>query len=278
MSNSRFGLRTRAGQIKGIVEVNPFDIDAFLFLSAAQITNESIRNAVNKLVIALKTYGLWTKMKAIYPFVGGTSTTHKFNLKNPQDLDSAFRLIFNGGWTHSSNGGLPNGTNAYANTYLNPVANSLTPASAHLSYYARTVATTSDPAEIGNYTNNSIGFVLQSRSIAGTNRYFYSLPNSASQVVSAAPVGLIMGSSIANTRRDLYLNGVSVANNTTTDTGTLGNYNLFLGAGNINNTSIASYTNAQCAFASIGEGLTSQEALNLYNSVQNFNTALNRQV
>ena len=53
-------------------------------------------------------------MKALYPFVGGTATSHKFNLKDPRDLDAAFRLQFNGGWTHNSNGVTPNGTNGYA--------------------------------------------------------------------------------------------------------------------------------------------------------------------
>ena len=32
-------------------------------------------------------------MKAIYPFVGGTATTHKFNLKDPADINAAFRLV-----------------------------------------------------------------------------------------------------------------------------------------------------------------------------------------
>jgi len=60
-------------------------------------------------------------MKALYPFVGGSATSHKWNLKDPRDLDAAYRLVFNGGWTHTSSGAQPNGTTGYANTFLNPV-------------------------------------------------------------------------------------------------------------------------------------------------------------
>jgi hypothetical protein len=49
--------------------------------------------------------------------------------------------------------------------------------------------------------------------------------------------------------------------------------------GAYNSNGVAAYYSAkQCAFASIGDGLTDAEALALYNAVQNFNTTLARQV
>ena len=77
-------------------------------------------------------------MKAIYPFVGGSAASHKFNLKDPRDLDAAFRLAFNGGWTHASTGAKPNGSNGWANTYFNPSLN-LTTSNGHHSAYLRTI-------------------------------------------------------------------------------------------------------------------------------------------
>ena len=115
----------------------PLDPDAVAFLTAASITDATITTAINTLVIQLKAIGVWSKLKAIYPFVGGTATTHKFNLKNPANTDAAFRLLFVGGWTHSANGALPNGTNAYADTFLN-ANTALTNTSNHLSFYSRT--------------------------------------------------------------------------------------------------------------------------------------------
>ena len=139
--------------------VNPYsygcDPDAVAFLAAAGITDATITSAICTLVSSMKSNGTWAKMNAIYPMVGGTATTHKFNLKNPLDTNAAFRLSFVGGWTHSSNGALPNGTNAYAETYLR--VDSLSQNSTHNSYYSRSntpspVAGTKFQYEIGaNY-------------------------------------------------------------------------------------------------------------------------------
>ena len=112
------------------------DSDAQAFVNAAVITDTTQANSVNTLVVGLKADGTWTKLKAIYPFVGGTATQHKWNLKDPRDLDAAFRLQFNGGWTHSTNGSLSNGFNGNAFTFLNPV-DSLSAASYNYSFYSR---------------------------------------------------------------------------------------------------------------------------------------------
>jgi hypothetical protein len=103
-----------------IIGAPAFDSDAQAFITATAITDTTQQNAIDALVIGLKTDLLWTKMLAVYPFVGGTATTCKFNLKNPLDTDAAFRLFFSGGWTFSNNGIQPNGTNTYADTFLAP--------------------------------------------------------------------------------------------------------------------------------------------------------------
>jgi hypothetical protein len=52
-------------------------------------------------------------MKALYPFVGGTAAKHKFNFMDARDLDAAFRLVFSGGVTHSTNGVQFGGVNGW---------------------------------------------------------------------------------------------------------------------------------------------------------------------
>ena len=93
-----------------------FDPDAQAFITAAGITDPTQQTAIDSLVIGLKADSLWTNMQAIYPFVGGTATTHKYNLKDPRDLNAAYRLSFAGGWTHSVNGALGNGVNNICDT------------------------------------------------------------------------------------------------------------------------------------------------------------------
>jgi hypothetical protein len=127
------------------------DPDASLFLRTAGITDTTQQSAIDTLVLELKNAGIWSKMKAIYPFVGGTATTHKFNLKDPRDADAAFRLSFVGGWTHSSTGALPNGTNAYADTFLR-IADNYSTRFMSISYYARTDSNIT-------YTSNGLNLV-----------------------------------------------------------------------------------------------------------------------
>jgi hypothetical protein len=112
------------------------DYDALNFVNAALISNETQQIAINTLTTDLKNAGLWSKMKAIYPFVGGTASTHRWNLKDPRNVDAAFRLTFSGGWTHSSTGADPNGTNASADTFIRPSSH-LNLYNTHLSYYSR---------------------------------------------------------------------------------------------------------------------------------------------
>lgn len=96
------------------------DPDAQAFLTATGIVDATITDAINNLVIGLKNNGLWTKMIAIYPFVGGTAETNKWNLKDPRDLDQAYRLAFFGGVTHSNHGVQGNGSDGYGITFFAP--------------------------------------------------------------------------------------------------------------------------------------------------------------
>jgi len=110
------------------------DTDSAAFITAAGLTNSTHISAVRRLVSALKYEGLWTKMKALYPMVGGTATSHRFNLKDPRAVAAAFYLDFNGGWTHDSTGALPSGTNGWANTNL-VMSSILTPYNAAMGVY-----------------------------------------------------------------------------------------------------------------------------------------------
>ena len=256
------------------------DPDAQAFVSAAELTSQTQANAVNTLVIGMKAQGLWTKMKAIYPMVGGTASTHKFNLKNPLDTNAAFRLQFLGSWTHSSTGALPNfGTNAYANTFLNPTT-SLT-SSLGLSYYSRTNANTAlDQVDIGAITGLNYFYLTTQYNVTGLVNRFFGRCASSSVAVNTAN---------ADARGYYYLgktgNGANllksfkngVLQDTQTGAGVNPNNTVFVGAANDSGTTLY-YTNRECAFATISDGLTDAEATNCYTLVQQFQTTLGRQV
>jgi hypothetical protein len=244
------------------------------FLYSANISSPTQKSAINTLVNTLKTEGIWTKMKAIYPMVGGTSTGHSVNLKTPGTYD----LTFNGGWTHSSSGATPNGSNAYANTNIIP-SSVLTLNSTHLSYYSRTnVNTVSN--EIGCWDGSGLHYTfLGIRRSDLSNRTYSIIQNTSSSsypsFIDDNSLGFYIAGRTSSTLSTIYKNGANRGTNNLTSSGNPSTRSIWLGAANGN---ILNYSSKQCAFASIGDGLTDAEALAFYNAVQTFQTSLGRQV
>ena len=247
------------------------DTDAQSFLNAANITSFQQASAVNKLVVDLKAAGVWTKMKAIYPFVGGSAASHKFNLKDPRDLDAAYRLVFNGGWTHTSTGSQPNGTTGYADTKLKP--NNMAQNSAHMSTYLRTY--NENGIDMGSNTINrfwisaNIGTGLRPLGLLNVVPFEVTGPNLDTKA-------FLLASRTDSTTNKLFRNS-SLIYNETAASSTPDVYNIYLGAVNVNNGG-SQYSYREQAFASIGDGLTDTEATTFYNAVQTYQTSLGRAV
>ena len=248
------------------------DPDAQAFITAASITDPTQQGAINQLVLDLKGYSIWTKFKAIYPIVGGTASTHKFNLKDPRDLDAAFRLTFATGWTHSATGMTP--TNAYADTkYIESVNGNLN--STHLSYYSRTNSNGTE-VEIGARSSVTLNdYNLLEIRTSGTT-YFLSNQSGFTSVSDANSQGFYVTNRQASNDIDGWKNGSKLVNGTTAST-IRPNVNTMIGAMGTGSTPVY-FSTKQCAFASIGDGLTDTEAANFYTAVQAFQTTLGRQV
>ena len=263
------------------------DYDALNFVNAAFISNETQQIAINTLTTDLKNAGLWSKMKAIYPFVGGTATSHKWNLKDPRDLDAAFRLSFVGGWTHSSTGADPNGTNGYANTFLWH-ASALQRDSAHLSIYIREISTQNSPSRIpigtfGANGGNAFSFIAPAMSGGSTSEGQMNGTNYNPAVYTDTKKrGCYTVSRTLSTEYEIYDNGASrqtKLNNSSAYTDNLAR-SIYIGAlNNLDGSGGAYYyTDSQISFATIGDGLTDTDAANLYTIVQKYQTTLGRQV
>ena len=253
------------------------DSDAQAFITAASITDPTQQSAINQLVVDLKGYGVWTKMKAIYPFVGGTASTHKYNLVNPLDTDAAFRLVFNGGWTHSSNGALPNGTNGWADTFVK-TGTDLALNSTHVSVYSRTNNSTGALA-IGNCFgggNFELSIFLKNSANNTTHRNNTSSFSQASNLDSR---GFYIGNRNSSTQQKIIknttINTFNVNSIATTNSFTINISSALQYTG----TGLRSYyDDKELAFSSIGDGLTDTEAANFYTAVQAFQTTLSRQI
>ena len=266
------------GQVKVGVRVQSsggggIDADAQAFITAASITDSTQQSAINTLVTQLKTYGIWTKMKALYPMVGGTATSHKFNLKDPRDADAAYRLVFNGGWVHSSTGAKPNGSNTYANTGLVPNT-VLQTNSTHLSYYSRTnVLEASNEIMAGNGGSSIIDLYVRFTNGNMLSRIYTSTFSSSS--VPSSQGFFIMNRPDANTAKQ-YRNSALLSSSSLLAS-TKPTIPLYIGCSN-NNGAIYGFSTKESAFASIGDGLSDTEAANFYTAVQVYQTTLGRQV
>jgi hypothetical protein len=223
--------------------------------------------AVNQLVLDLKANSLWTPMKAIYPMVGSSAAACAQNLKS-----SSFTGTFTSGWTFASTGVTPNGTSAYMDTNLIPNT-SLLLDSSHISYYSRTNANGTE-VEIGNNTASS-GAILEIRT-AGVTYYRINSGGTYISYTDSDSRAFYLANRTASNVINGWRNSSKVATGTV-PSAFLADIKLFLGA--YNNAGIPMFfSTKQCAFASIGDGLTDTQAAALYTNVQTFQTTLSRNV
>ena len=257
-----------------------YDPDAQAFFTASGLTGATELNAVNQLVVDLKAANIWTKMKAIYPMVGGTAALHKWNLKDPQDLDAAFRLVFNGGWTHSATGALPNGTNGYADTFFNALTDMSIINVSLGSYVAGTV--TSSRAHIGyiDSTNRQLFINIQSstqkrgNTASSVNSSYYM---SKTGLTATTQRGFWAASNRSATDRAMICSDASFVYSTLAFSVAQASFNLYVASRNSAGTA-GNFDTMEHRFDFIGTALNDTELTNLRNAVQAYQTTLSRQV
>ncbi len=261
-----------ATDISGLPTTDP---DAQAFITAASITDPTQQSAINTLVVDLKGFNVWSKMKALYPFCGSTASQHKWNLKDPRDLDAAFRLLFIGGGNWDSNGYTPNGSNGYANTKYNLSTNSTT-ANVSGGFYSRTNVVNGG-ATFGALNASNAGLAVTIKN-NDQNTYWAANDSVLTGVGNFVTDtrGLFILNKVSLTEKRIYRNGSQIST-FTPSSNTAPNVDVYLGARN-NNGTAGQYDTRQICFGFLGDTLTNTEAANLYTAVQTFQTALNRNV
>ncbi len=257
-----------------------YDNTVYFNATPYQITGFQLWSYLNRHILELKgigaintTVNFWDKFPAIYPYLGGTSSTNKFNLKDPRDADAAFRLVFSGGFTHSGAGCAGNGTNGYANTKLIP-----------------NTSLSLNDTSMNNYVNSSmvssVGYVM---GIFRAGKYLYirrgtspgGLDNGVNSVAIAVGVTYTGGRMVslsraaaANFKRFETGNADATITNAS---GILSTEEFYLFGLNENG-SPNSYNGFTHAWDSIGASISSAEFLILDSIVNDFQTNLNRAI
>jgi len=244
------------------------------FFEVAGIVDATQRLAIEQLIYNLCNFGLWDKIIALYPMVGGTTLAHSFNLKNLVKHN----LTFFGGWTHSETGAKPNGINAYADTNLkaNDVAFILDGSIAlkHFSYYAGTTATPLTSVFLGCF--DVANEFLTPSSSSGTSGGMVGGQLSPGFLNNLTGAHLISQPSVETPffakNKEQIKNPVSASGAISPST-----INYFLGAYNFQNlgTNLQS-TTAECRFSSFGLAMSVNDAEIYFKILDDFQAALNR--
>lgn len=200
------------------------------------------------------------------------SNQFKYNLVNPVDSDSAFRGVFNGGWTFSNQGATPNGTNGYMDTKFVPSSN-LTINDQSYSVYSRTDTAAGSKREMGL---SYLGEVSVLAKYSG-NLFYPIIGDSIYPSVSNTDS---RGHYISNRTNSSNIKGHkngSLVLDTVQPAAIPTTYSVYIGCRNSAGAA-GEYSDRQLAFSHLGQGLTNTEATALYNAVQTMNTTLSRNV
>lgn len=265
-----------------------YDEDALNFLIATGITDITESYAINSLVVDLKAASLWDKFYAIYPMVGGTATTTKYNLVNPVDSDAAFRITWNGGWTFGASGAQGNATNTYGNTHfvmgsdlasMQSVSTGVYMSDGYISnaWYNTGLSQRSAFTESwGVYPN--IGFGISIGVFDPYGESYRVGPFTAVDIL-----GLGWADKASATSNKIYLNSTLLGSNTSdTSSAITVTEPLYLGARNDTqyngSPSVANYSGSTMSFAFIADPIGDANVSAFYTIVQDFQTALGREV
>ena len=260
---------TNLGLIGSFIALDS-DVTAYFarVTAAGGVLNATEQTAITNLVAELKDLALWNSLKAIYPMVGASAAACAQNLKS-----ASFTGTFTSGWTFTINGVTPNGSSAYFNTNCND--NNFVSNLSSLGVYSRT-DTAPTGYDMGIYnTSAGNGTWLRIK-----NPGFGGGVQQAPPEVNAVNLdsrGFFQMSKNGNTTVLGYKNGSQVINTLAATTAAT-NTTSFLGTLNNNGSPAFGFSTNQYAFAYLGDGLSATDMVNLYTTVQSFQTTLSRQV
>jgi hypothetical protein len=244
-------------------------------LLAMGLTWDVDARILGSLIRGFQNAGTWDKYQAIYPFYparAASAVNHMWNLRDPRDVDAAFRLTYSGTVTHAATG-ISTSTGS-CDPKFTPLTNGVV-GDSHLSAYV-TGATAGFCSAIGAYDANTWewGIGLQS----GTT--FFPALNTDSVYPSATIAttqGWLVATRTNTTTIRGYLNGTEVVNGAQAVTANV-TQSLRLIAKNDGGTINANMSPGSMRFATIGLGLTAQNVTDDYATIDAYQRALGRNV
>ena len=246
-------------------------IDAVI--AAGGNLTQAEKDAVNVYIIDAQNNGnaWWDDTQIDLPMVGGNADGFGINAKNPGQFDVTWVNTIPGDFT--ANGWKPNGVNSYGKMGFIPSVQWVINNS-HIAYYSRESGSDGRVWGCAQGSNQIADLILSNSNLTlemygstgGTGLIGFSNTTSRDHYL-----GTRTGANLS-----IYKNGVQLATHVGNQ-GVLPTIEIYLAARNFSGTA-GIFSEAECAGANLGTGLTTAQALALYNARQLMNTSLGRQV
>jgi hypothetical protein len=257
--------------LTGVGGVGGHDSSVTQFIVATGITDDTIHVALDTFTRYIKDKGIWAKCPVIYPFVGGTASTHKYNLVNPLDTDGAYRITPNGGITHDANGVTGNGTNGYLDTHFDPSV--LSQNSQGMTLYIRTLGTGHQSSNVdSSFNGHWMALNFGGGSYLATNS-----ANGGALPVSSPKNALWTSNRRDSANQQIFRNGVSdyprVISSTVNKSSAMPIF-----ARRYDTSTIDNFDASNISFYAYHEGLTDQQITDFHFAINRLQTDLSRNV
>jgi hypothetical protein len=244
----------------GTTEANAY-LSAVVSAGGTGVTSP-ISAATVTLFTSLVSNGLYSKIIAMYPLLGGNAAGCKFNAVNPLDTNAAYRLTYAGGMTFSSSGQTSNGVNGIGTTYINSTVAPTLRAMGTYSLNADTVGAGDilEPA--------GVSYLVSSASGGSPRRSLFQFGGGSAAILDPTDgigfyVGLFTGTTLGP---QLYKNGTLVATRAGVGSTAYGTSNL----------QFPSTTNNTTAFGIFTTELTTSQVSTLSTIVDTYLTSIGR--
>lgn len=219
--------------------------------------------------LPLKSANLVSKMPAFYLTIGSSAAEQGFNVS----LNSAYNIVFFGGYTFNASGCLPNGTNAYAETNMQ-LSDELLPRNYTIFMTLKTNSDGlfADSGMIGAPNGNFLLYGRQGSNVitrggdSGTNN---STPSSNSNAFF-----LLTCNSASEYK--VYKNGVLINTISATINTVFSNGSLIINAVRSGGSIIQFSNRKWTSFAAINQALSAADVASLYSEINGIDTFLGR--
>ena len=257
------------------------DADAQAYIDAVIAAGGTLsagnQTAINDFYVALKANSLYSEIKYMYPFMGGTAAGNAICGINPTNASYTITWGFNltNAAAHTA-AGIDTRTFSGFGTITELLTNIHSSVNSVAFGAAITAATTGDECFVIGKTADTVS----------NNRYQFNIPFDANNVYvavgsanfaiynnGAVPVGRWISSRTSSTSIVTYKNSSSVVTNTVANTGVLNNSPQFFSS--LSNTASALFIGV-CGFVFGGNGLSGAQVSTLDGLISTFQTAIGR--